>query len=75
MQNAANPVAVPGCQVVVMGNLTITPERQKLVDFNPLLHSNVDEFVITGPAAQKSSHQIAVSKNGFTDANALHKII
>ncbi len=36
---------------LVMGNLTITPERQKLVDFGPPLHPNVDELVITGPAA------------------------
>jgi membrane-bound lytic murein transglycosylase MltF len=36
---------------LVMGNLTITPERQELIDFSPPLHPNVDELVITGPAA------------------------
>jgi membrane-bound lytic murein transglycosylase MltF len=42
---------VEGRGDLVMGNLTITPERQKLVDFGPPLHPNVDELVITGPAA------------------------
>ena len=37
---------------LVMGNLTITPERQKLVDFGPPIHEDVDELVITGPAAK-----------------------
>jgi membrane-bound lytic murein transglycosylase MltF len=35
-----------------MGNLTITPDRQKLVDFGPPVHPNVDELVITGPATK-----------------------
>ncbi|MCP4961986.1 MAG: transporter substrate-binding domain-containing protein, partial [Actinomycetia bacterium] len=37
---------------LVMGNLTITPERQKLVDFGPPIHEDVDELVISGPAAK-----------------------
>ena len=36
---------------VVMGNLTITPEREALVDFSEPLYSGVDELVVTGPAA------------------------
>jgi len=45
------PGLIEGRGDLVMGNLTITPERQKLVDFGPPLHPNVDELVITGPAA------------------------
>jgi membrane-bound lytic murein transglycosylase MltF len=35
-----------------MANLTITPERQKQVDFGPPFYPNVSEWVITGPAAE-----------------------
>jgi membrane-bound lytic murein transglycosylase MltF len=45
------PGLINGRGDVAMGNLTITPARQKLVDFSPPLHPNVEEFVITGPAA------------------------
>ena len=38
---------------IVMGNLTISPERQKLIDFSPPLYPDVDELVVTGPAAKK----------------------
>jgi membrane-bound lytic murein transglycosylase MltF len=34
---------------VAMGNLTITPERQKLVDFSDPTTKNVSEIVVTGP--------------------------
>ncbi len=44
------PGLIEGRGDLVMGNLTITPERQKLVDFGPPLHPHVDELVITGPA-------------------------
>ena len=37
---------------LAMGNLTITPARQKLVDFGPALYPDIDELVITGPAAK-----------------------
>ena len=46
------PGLVEGRGDLVMGNLTITPERQKLVDFGPPLYPHVDELVITGPAAR-----------------------
>ena len=46
------PGLINGRGDVAMGNLTITPGRQKLVDFSPPLHPNVEEFVITGPAAK-----------------------
>ena len=45
------PGLVEGRGDLVMGNLTITPERGKLVDFGPAIHEDVDELVITGPAA------------------------
>jgi membrane-bound lytic murein transglycosylase MltF len=47
------PGLIKGRGDVVMGNLTITPERQELVDFGPALYSNVDELVISGPAVEK----------------------
>jgi membrane-bound lytic murein transglycosylase MltF len=46
------PRLVEGHGDLVMGNLTITPDRQKLVEFGPPVHPNVDELVITGPAAK-----------------------
>ena len=45
------PGLIEGRGDLVMGNLTITAERQKLVDFGPPLHANVDELVVTGPGA------------------------
>jgi membrane-bound lytic murein transglycosylase MltF len=36
---------------IAIGNLTITPERQKLVDFTDPTLENVRELVVTGPAA------------------------
>ena len=47
------PGLIKGRGDVVMGNLTITPERQALVDFGPALYPNVDELVVSGPAAKK----------------------
>jgi membrane-bound lytic murein transglycosylase MltF len=49
------PGLVEGRGDLVMGNLTITPDRQKLVDFGPPVHPNVDELVITGPATKNIS--------------------
>jgi len=46
------PGLVAGRGDLVMGNLTITPERQKLVDFGSPIHTDVEELVITGPAAK-----------------------
>jgi membrane-bound lytic murein transglycosylase MltF len=46
------PGLIDGRGDIVMGNLTITPARQKLIDFGPPLHPNIDELVITGPAAK-----------------------
>ncbi|MCP4391509.1 MAG: transporter substrate-binding domain-containing protein, partial [Gammaproteobacteria bacterium] len=46
------PGLVEGRGDLVMGNLTITPERQKRVDFGPPIYPNVDELVITGPASK-----------------------
>ncbi|MGZ6220047.1 MAG: transglycosylase SLT domain-containing protein [Syntrophales bacterium] len=38
---------------IAAANLTITPERQKLVDFTAAGLSNVSEVVVTGPASPK----------------------
>jgi membrane-bound lytic murein transglycosylase MltF len=38
---------------VAAAALTVTPERQKLVDFSSPTHGNVNEIVVTGPGAPK----------------------
>ena len=43
------PALVDGRGDLVMGNLTVTPERQKVVDFTDPWLANVDEIVVTGP--------------------------
>jgi len=47
------PALIAGRGDIVMGNLTITPERQKLVDFAPPIHRDVKELIVTGPAAPR----------------------
>ena len=42
---------VDGLGDIAAGNLTITPERSKLVDFTNPAVQKVDEIVVTGPAA------------------------
>jgi membrane-bound lytic murein transglycosylase MltF len=44
------PSLVEGLGDIAAGNLTITPERQKLVDFSTAALTNVKEVVVTGPA-------------------------
>ena len=43
------PSLVEGRGDIVMANLTVTPEREQLVDFTPPLVRDVAELVITGP--------------------------
>jgi membrane-bound lytic murein transglycosylase MltF len=43
------PALIGGRGDIVMGNLTVTPERQKVVDFVDPWIENVDEIVVTGP--------------------------
>jgi len=43
------PALLDGRGDLVMGNLTVTPERQKIVDFTDPWIANVDEIVVTGP--------------------------
>ena len=45
------PGLIEGRGDLVMGNLTITPKRLERVDFGPPVHANIDELVVTGPAA------------------------
>jgi membrane-bound lytic murein transglycosylase MltF len=59
------PGLIKGRGDLVMGNLTITPERQKLVDFGPPIHPNVDELVITGPAVKNISLLDDLVKTGL----------
>ena len=46
---------VDGKGDVAIGNLTITPERQKLVDFTVPAYKEATEIVVTGPDAPKIS--------------------
>jgi membrane-bound lytic murein transglycosylase MltF len=46
---------------IAAANLTITPERQKLVDFTLAGLSNVSEVVVTGPASPKVGNLIDLS--------------
>lgn len=43
------PGLVEGVGDIASGNLTITPERQKTVDFSAPGYTGVDEIIITGP--------------------------
>jgi ABC-type amino acid transport substrate-binding protein len=45
------PALVSGKVDMVVAQLTVTPERQKLVDFTNPTRKNVDEIVVTGPGA------------------------
>src|SRR4029434_1109494 len=45
------PSLVEGRGDIAAGNLTITPESLKLVDFSEPLLTNVSKIVVTGPAA------------------------
>ena len=46
---------VEGRGDIAVGNLTITPERSKLVEFSSPTYPNINELVVTGPAAPKVS--------------------
>jgi len=46
------PDLVAGRGDIAAANLTITPERQKQVDFARPTFSNIDEIVVTGPAGK-----------------------
>ncbi|MGH7347869.1 MAG: transporter substrate-binding domain-containing protein, partial [Candidatus Rokuibacteriota bacterium] len=55
---------------IAMGNLTITPERLKLVDFSNPTMTNVSEIVVTGPGAPPiatvqdlAGHEVFVRKS------------
>jgi membrane-bound lytic murein transglycosylase MltF len=45
------PALARGLGDIAAGNLTITPERQKRVDFSSPHHKGVDEILVTGPKA------------------------
>jgi len=47
------PDLVAGHGDLAVGNLTITEQRQKMVDFSDPILTNVDELVITGPKGPK----------------------
>ena len=48
------PALAAGKGDIAAANLTITPERQKLVDFTSAAMGTVSEVVVTGPASPKS---------------------
>jgi len=45
------PALLDGKVDIAAGNLTITPERQALVDFTDPTRANVDQIVVTGPGS------------------------
>ncbi|WP_419662931.1 MltF: predicted membrane-bound lytic murein transglycosylase F [Desulfosarcina variabilis str. Montpellier] len=45
------PALVEGLGDIAAGNLTVTPERLKTVDFSVPYLSNIDEIIVTGPLA------------------------
>jgi len=45
------PALIEGVGDIAAGNLTITAERQKRVDFSDPTHRGVDEIIVTGPAS------------------------
>ena len=45
------PGLAEGIGDIAAGNLTITPERQKLVDFSAPGYTGVDEIIVTGPVS------------------------
>jgi len=47
------PALIAGKGDIAAANLTITPERQKVVDFSTAGLSNVSEVAVTGPASPK----------------------
>jgi membrane-bound lytic murein transglycosylase MltF len=47
------PGLVEGRGDIAAANLTITPERQKLIDFSDPFYSGVNEIVVSGPGAPK----------------------
>jgi len=47
------PGLAEGLGDIAAGNLTITPERQKLVDFSDPLLTGVDEIIVTGPKSPR----------------------
>jgi membrane-bound lytic murein transglycosylase MltF len=47
------PALAAGKGDIAAANLTITPERQKLVDFATATYSNASEVVVAGPASPK----------------------
>src|SRR5262245_26089964 len=50
-QDEFMPALRDGRGDIAMGNLSITPERSKLVDFSDPAMKNVSEIVVTGPGA------------------------
>ena len=53
---------IDGFGDIAAGNLTITPERQKLVDFTSPLPKAVDEIVITGPGSPDIETMVDLEK-------------
>ena len=75
------PALLDGHIDIAAGSLTITPERQALVDFTDPTRSNVNEIVVTGPGSPPltslddlSGRRIYVRKGGAyeTDLAALN---
>ena len=60
------PALLDGRADIAAANLTITPERQKLVDFSEAGWTGVSELVVTGPSAPPLSELDDLSGKKFT---------
>jgi membrane-bound lytic murein transglycosylase MltF len=59
------PGLLAGKGDLVVANLTITPERQKLVEFSAPTYPNISELVVTGPAAANVATFDDLAKTGL----------
>jgi len=60
------PALLAGKGDIIIANMTVTPERQKLVDFGKPNITGVKEVVVTGPASQQVETLEDVADTGVT---------
>ena len=83
-RDALFPALVSGKVDMVVAQLTVTPERQKVVDFTEPTRRNVSEVIVTGPgavpvatAADLSGREVFVRKTSsyFESLQALNRTL
>src|SRR3546814_485076 len=60
------PALIAGRGDIIIANLTITPERRKMVDFGRPIMTDVKELVVTGPGAKQVRSLGDVAATGVT---------